>query len=191
VNLVFNRKSKEEKAAYSSQNDLAALMKNQAQQSYTTGSGLLPKATQNWDDYGSIIKSIVSPEGGDLGPALKYLSPEIRARKEQTQGLLRSLDFAPRGGGRGEGMFNLQSSENSDIQDLLSKFRLFGLEQLPGLGDRYANLSTSLMNGGTAEGSASGSILGSLLSYNQQNRFFTVQQLNDMMKSAAMLAGGG
>lgn len=193
MNFSFNRRSKEEKAAARSQTQLVDLLRGQSERSWQTGSALLPDATDNWDDYESLLKGLLGMGGGEGGAtmeSMRYLGPAVTERKRQTQGLLRQADFAPRGGGRGESLFNLYSDEARDIGGLLANLRLHALGELPKVGDRRANLGTSLISGSSSAGAQAGGINGGLLSYHMQDRQQRANQIDELMKMAAMFAGG-
>jgi hypothetical protein len=73
---------------------------------------------------------------------------------------------------------------------MLSKFRLYALDKLPGVGDRYSNLATSLMSGGVAQGAQAGGIYGNLLAYANQNRMSQNARFDQYMQQLATMAGG-
>jgi len=61
--------------------------------------------------------------GEDNAEAFKAIAPLIRARQSQTGALLRSADFMPRGGGRGETYARMYDDEGADILDMLGTER--------------------------------------------------------------------
>jgi hypothetical protein len=187
--FLINRKSKEEKQAYSDQSALANLFKEQSKQSFDLGSSMFPKATASWDNYGETLQGLLAPGGNDKSRA--FVSPMLSEISEANAGKERSVsEFGARGGRRSEMMGELSDSESTAVDNILANFRLHALDALPTVGDRYANLGTAVMGGGTAQGAQAGNLLGNLLGYNQRNREFNVQMVNDMMKSAGMMAGG-
>lgn len=103
--------------------------------------GLFPKYTEGVDYLSGYWKSIMSDNNAD---ALKAIAPLVQARKSMTAGQLRSLSFAPRGGGYGEAMTGIYDSQNRDILNALAGERASartGFAQLTGdVGSRAQGL---------------------------------------------------
>jgi len=123
------------------------------------GTSLLPKYTEGVDYLSNYWKSVLSDSNSE---ALKSIAPLVQARKSATSGELRSLNFAPRGGGYGEAIGGIYDSQNRDILNLLAGERVnarSGLAQITGdVGARAANL---IGTGAGVSGNAA-SLLGSM-----------------------------
>lgn len=118
---------------------------------------LFPTYTDGVKYLGDYFKNFL---GEDSDAAMRAAAPLLRLRKNQTAGLLRAQDFAPRGGGRGESLFNLYSDEAGDTYDILANERANARAGFEGLvGDVGARASGLLGEASGAAGSGA-SLLG-------------------------------
>lgn len=123
------------------------------------GMALLPKYTAGVDYLSDYWKSVLSDNNSE---AMKAIAPLVQARKSMTVGNLRSLSFAPRGGGYGEAVSGIYDSQNRDILNLLAGERTnarAGYAQVTGdVGAR----ATGLIGTGAGASGSSASLLGSM-----------------------------
>ncbi len=126
---------------------------------------LLPQYEEGTNYLADYFKKFLGP---DIGPAMEAASPLINARKRQTAGLVRSLDFAPRGGGRGESLFNLYSNESSDIFNLLNTERQNARQGYAGLIGDIGARGSGLLGAASGSSGSAASTLGLIQANAQQ-----------------------
>lgn len=123
------------------------------------GSSLLPKYTAGVDYLSNYWKSVLSDDNSE---AMKAIAPLVQARKALTGGELRSLSFAPRGGGYGEAVSGIYDSQNRDILNALSGERTNARTSYAGLVGDVGARSADLLRAGAGASGSSASLLGSM-----------------------------
>jgi hypothetical protein len=118
---------------------------------------LFPQYEEGVNYFQNYFKNFL---GGDNDAAMQAAAPLLRLRKNQTQGLFRAQDFAPRGGGRGESLFNLRSNENSDIYDIISNERTNARTGYMGLVGDVGTRAQGLLGSAAGTTGAAASTLG-------------------------------
>lgn len=154
-------------AQKAAQNDPLAIAQRQAieqQSMYGREMGdfartMMPKYIEGTDYLANYWRSVLDPNNQN---ALKAISPLVQARKGQTQGLLRNLEFAPRGGGMGERMFDLYGSESRDILNMLSGERTGARTNLAALYGDIGSRATNLYGSAAGTSANAASLLGSM-----------------------------
>jgi hypothetical protein len=124
---------------------------------------LFPTYEAGVKELGDYFKSFL---GEDHDAAMRSAAPLIRLRKGQTQGLLRGQDFAPRGGGRGEGLFNLYSDEQGDIYDTVAGERSSARQGFSQLIGDVGGRAQGLLASATGATGSSASLLGTVIDRN-------------------------
>jgi hypothetical protein len=123
------------------------------------GTSLLPKYTAGVDYLSNYWKSVMSDNNSE---AMKAIAPLVQARKSMTSGTLRSLDFAPRGGGYGEAVSGVYDSQNRDILNLLAGERTNARSGFASLTGDVGARATNLLGTGAGAAGSSASLLGSM-----------------------------
>lgn len=123
------------------------------------GMALLPKYTAGVDYLSDYWKSVLSDNNSE---AMKAIAPLVQARKSMTAGNLRSLSFAPRGGGYGEAVSGVYDSQNRDILNLLAGERTNARTSFANLTGDVGARAAGLIGTGAGASGSSASLLGSM-----------------------------
>lgn len=115
---------------------------------YATEAGK-PLLGQSNDLYGQAINYYKPLLSGDRQQTFNALAPERNQLANDYNQNLKTLQFAPRGGGRGAAMQDLDAKQSSAISNLLFQMRPQAANALTGIGGQLGAEGANLLNAGS------------------------------------------